>query len=76
MSWNPSQIDGPIPNDNGEYQLNIDPMLMCEELEPYRVPPPKPETPSRVWAGQETVFLRFASEAEARGSVLGNHWAG
>lgn len=84
--WNPSQIDGPfaIPatfDEDGTpltyrpgYHLNIDPALMGEELEPYQVPPPKPRTPSRVFAGQETIFLHFADEAEALSSALGAHW--
>jgi hypothetical protein len=58
------------------YHLNIDPALMAPDLAPFRV---TPEQPARVWAGDEpefqTVFLRFATEAEARSSALAPHWA-
>jgi hypothetical protein len=84
--WNPSQIDGPfdVPATYDEdgapltyrpgYHLNIDPALMSDELLPYQVPPPQPLTPFRVFAGQETIFLHFADEAEARASALGVQW--
>jgi hypothetical protein len=69
--WNPSLLDGPIPvTDAAGYHFNIAPQVMTPELELYRVTPTSPE---RVFAGAETVFLKFADEAEAR-SVLGAYW--
>lgn len=64
MTWNPSIIDGPVPVlDAAGYHVNIAPQVYAAELAPYRVTPTSPE---RVFAGAETVFLRFADEAEAR----------
>jgi hypothetical protein len=71
MTWNLSLIDGPIPIfDVTGYHLNIAPQVYTAELEQYAV---TPTVPRRVFAGAETVFLRFADEAEAR-SVLGAYW--
>ncbi|HEY0626688.1 MAG TPA: hypothetical protein VGD10_08130 [Allosphingosinicella sp.] len=76
--WAASQIDGPIailaPAVDGApaafapgYHLNVDPTLFSPELEAYRV---FPAEPAQVFAGDapayQTVFLRFADEAEAR----------
>lgn len=89
MSWNPSLIDGPVsiaiygkPYADVEgfevrdvvgyiagYHLNIAPEIAAG-LDAWRV---YPTTPQQVFAGAETVFLRFADEAEAR-SVLGGYW--
>jgi hypothetical protein len=52
------------------YHLNISPSVYTEALEPYRT---TPRNPRRVFAGAETVFLRFEDEAEAR-SMLGAYW--
>lgn len=74
--WNAALIDGSLSDMwEGSYSLNVAPEVMTEALEAYRV---EPETPSRVFAGDDgtgsrTVFLSFASEAEAR-EALGAHW--
>jgi hypothetical protein len=52
------------------YHLNVSPSVYTDELEPYRT---APRNPRRVFAGAETVFLRFEDEAEAR-SMLANYW--
>lgn len=52
------------------YHLNVAPQVYTAELAPYVV---TPTLPRRVFAGAETVFLKFADEAEAR-SVLGAYW--
>lgn len=52
------------------YHINVAPEVYTPELEPYRT---APRNPRRVFAGAETVFLRFADEAEAR-AVLGDYW--
>jgi hypothetical protein len=52
------------------YHLNVSPSVYTEALEPYRA---TPRNPRRVFAGAETVFLRFEDEAEAR-SMLGAYW--
>ncbi len=52
------------------YHLNVAPEVYTPELEPYRT---TPRQPRRVFAGAETVFLRFNDEAEAR-SLLGVYW--
>jgi hypothetical protein len=52
------------------YHLNIAPQVYTDALEPYRA---TPRNPRRVFAGAETVFLRFEDEAEAR-SMLGAYW--
>lgn len=68
--WNPSLIDGPVTIDGDPgYHLNIAPEIAAG-LDAWRV---YPTTPQQVFAGAETVFLRFADEAEAR-SVLGGYW--
>jgi hypothetical protein len=89
MTWNPSLIDGPvsiaiygdpITDDEGHtyrpitgyvegYHLNVAPEVAAG-LDAWRIEPTSPE---RVFAGAETVFLRFADEAEAR-SALGAYW--
>jgi hypothetical protein len=52
------------------YHLNVAPQVYTAELAPYVV---TPTFPHRVFAGAETVFLKFADEAEAR-SALGAYW--
>jgi hypothetical protein len=52
------------------YHVNVAPQVYTAEMEPYAV---TPTVPRRVFAGAETVFLRFADEAEAR-SALGAYW--
>ena len=84
--WNQSLIDGPIsiaifgdPDEEGVrpvtgyvegYHLNVSPQVYTDELEPYRA---TPRNPRRVFAGAETIYLKFADEAEAR-LVLGAYW--
>lgn len=70
MTWNHSLIDGPVhvPDVTG-YHLNVAPEIAAG-LDAWRV---YPTTPQQVFAGAETVFLRFADEAEAR-SVLSGYW--
>jgi hypothetical protein len=70
MTFNPSLIDGPVhvPDVTG-YHLNVAPEIAAG-LDAWRIEPTSPE---RVFAGAETVFLRFADEAEAR-SALGAYW--
>jgi hypothetical protein len=86
MAWNTSLIDGPVPipilsepDDEGMqtllgyvdgYHLNVAPQVYTAELAPYVV---TPTLPRRVFAGAETVFLKFSDEAEAR-SALGAYW--
>jgi hypothetical protein len=86
MTWNTSLIDGPVlipilsePDAEGMqtllgyvngYHLNVAPQVYTAELAPYVV---TPTLPRRVFAGAETVFLKFADEAEAC-SVLGAYW--
>ena len=68
--WNPSLIDGPIPiNGVTGYHLNVAPEIAAG-LDTWRIEPTSPE---RVFAGAETVFLKFADEAEAR-SMLADYW--
>lgn len=69
--WNPALIDGPITieGDSG-YHLNAAPQVVTEALAPYIV---SPATPERVFAGAETVCLRFPSEAQAK-SLLPGMW--
>lgn len=89
MSWNSSLIDGPIaiailgkpyPDEDGfeardvvgyvaGYYLNIAPEI-AQGLDVWRV---YPVTPERVFAGAETVFLKFTDETEAR-AALGAYW--
>ena len=87
MSWHPGYIDGPIsipilsePDAEGArtitgyvpgYHLNIAPEVMNEACLPYRL---QPNTPERVFAGAETVFLSFPDEATAR-NALGAYWS-
>ena len=52
------------------YHLNVSPSVYTDDLAPYRA---TPRNPRRVFAGAETVFLRFEDEAEAR-SMLGAYW--
>jgi hypothetical protein len=52
------------------YHVNIAHQVFTPELEPYAM---TPSLPRRVFAGAETVFLKFADEAEAR-SALGAYW--
>ena len=78
----PIAIHGePITDDEGHiyrpvvgyepgYHVNVAPEVYTPALEPYRT---APRNPRRVFAGAETVFLRFAGEAEARAN-LGQHW--
>lgn len=89
MIWNASLIDGPVSipifgppmlNEEGReapnvigyvagYHLNVAPEV-AEGLEAYEA---VPRNPRRVFAGADTVFLRFADEAEAR-AALGAYW--
>ena len=69
--WNPSLIDGPIPVEgDNRYHLNVAPSLLTHETAPFGI---SPKTPDRTFAGAETVFLRFVSEAKAR-QVLAEYW--
>jgi len=52
------------------YHLNVSPSVYTDALEPYRT---APRNPRRVFAGAETICLRFADETEAR-SMLGAYW--
>jgi hypothetical protein len=52
------------------YHLNISPQVYTDDLAPYRA---TPRNPRRVFAGAETICLRFEDEAEAR-SMLGAYW--
>lgn len=83
--WNASVIDGPVPiaiytapDADGRkdvighelgYHLNVA-LEVAAGLDAWRVYPTSPE---RVFAGAETVFLKFADEAEAR-SALPGYW--
>jgi len=70
MTWNPSLIDGPVHVlDVTGYHLNVAPEIAAG-LDAWRIEPTSHE---RVFAGAETVFLKFADEAEAR-SALGGYW--
>ena len=86
MTWRTDVIDGPIPTfqflgldeegnpqfgaQTSAYNLNIAPHIMTDELEAYRI---EPQIPKRVFAGAQTVFLTFESEAEAI-AALGDYW--
>lgn len=48
------------------YDVMLDPSQMTEELEPYRH---TPQFIDDCWAGQETVYLRFTTEAECRAKL-------
>jgi len=52
------------------YHLNIAPQVYTDDLAPYVMTPTQPR---RVFAGAETVFLKFADEAEAI-EVLSAYW--
>jgi hypothetical protein len=52
------------------YHLNVSPSVYTDALEPYRT---TPRNPRRVFAGAETIYLRFEDEAEAR-AMLGAYW--
>jgi hypothetical protein len=52
------------------YHVNIALSVYTDALAAYVV---TPTLPRRVFAGAETVFLRFADEAEAR-AMLGAYW--
>lgn len=68
--WNFSLIDGPVPIDGVEgYHLNVAPEISFG-LENFQTFPRKPR---RVFAGAETVFLKFTDEAEAKAG-LGDYW--
>jgi hypothetical protein len=60
----------PIEGYDEGYHLNVSPQVYTDDLAPYRA---TPRNPRRVFAGAETVFLRFEDEAEAR-SMLGAYW--
>lgn len=69
--WNASLIDGPIAIDGVDgYHLNVAPECYSDALAPFVV---TPENPQRVFSGADTVFLRFADEAEAR-AILAGWW--
>jgi hypothetical protein len=88
MTWRADIIDGPIPayqflglDEDGNpqfgaqtsaYNLNIAPGIYTETLEQFRI---EPTQPKRVFAGEpdDTVFLTFESEAEAR-AALAAYW--
>ncbi len=48
------------------FDVMIDPLAMTLELEPYRF---APQYIDEEWAGQETVYLRFTTEVEARAKL-------
>lgn len=84
--WDASQVDGPFaipilgePNEDGArdvlgyiegYHLNVAPQCVSPEVEAFRV---EPSSPERVFAGAQTVFLRFDNEVEAR-TKLAAYW--
>jgi hypothetical protein len=87
MTWNTSLIDGPLTiptygladTETGErpvtgsvpgYSLNLPNYLLTEELRAFQV---FPETPAVVFAGQETAFLHFVDEDEAK-TWLPEYW--
>jgi hypothetical protein len=59
-------VTGYVPG----YHVNIAPSVYTEAMQPYVM---TPSLPRRIFAGGETVFLRFEDEAEAR-EVLGAYW--
>jgi hypothetical protein len=59
-------IEGYVPG----YHVNIAPSVYTEAMQPYVM---TPTLPRRIFAGGETIFLRFEDEAEAR-EVLGAYW--
>jgi hypothetical protein len=52
------------------YHVNIAPQVYTDAMQPYVM---TPSLPRRVFAGGETIYLRFEDEAEAR-EVLGAYW--
>lgn len=71
MTWNQALIDGPISIEGVDgYHLNVAPEVYSEDLAAFVM---TPANPRRVFAGAETVFLRFADEAEARAALPG-YW--
>ena len=52
------------------YHVNIAPQVYTDALEPYVM---TPSLPRRVFAGSDTVFLKFSDEAQARGYLAG-YW--
>jgi hypothetical protein len=60
----------PIEGYEPGYHVNVAPSVYTAEMEPYVV---TPSLPRRVFAGAETMFLRFADEAEAK-ALLGAYW--
>lgn len=75
-TYGPPDADGimPVTGTVAGYHLNAAPSLNSAALAPYLQ---APVTPTRVWAGDtpvwSTIFLKFASEAQAR-SVLPDVW--
>jgi len=69
-----TQEDGttirPVIGYRDGYHLNVAPSLLTHETAPFGI---SPKTPDRTFAGAETVFLRFVSEAKAR-QVLAEYW--
>lgn len=65
--WNPSLIDaiGSLEGVDG-YHLNVAPECYTDALAAFVV---TPDNPQRVFAGAQTVFLRFADEDEARANL-------
>ena len=86
MSWHAGLIDGPIaipilgePDAEGArellgyvpgYHMNVAPQCYAETMSAYRV---EPDSPHRVFAGAECVFLAFPDEATAR-AHLSAYW--
>lgn len=60
----------PITGYREGYHLNVAPQVMTQALQLFAI---TPKTPDRAFAGAETVFLRFASEAEAK-TYLPDYW--
>jgi hypothetical protein len=60
----------PVTGYEPGYHVNIAPQVYTDALEPYVM---TPTLPRRIFAGGNTVFLRFADEAEAR-SMLAQYW--
>jgi hypothetical protein len=52
------------------YHVNIAPQVYTDAMQPYVM---TPSLPRRVFAGAETVFLKFVDEVEAR-AMLGAYW--
>jgi hypothetical protein len=81
MTWNASLIDGPITIDAydqeqvGGYHLNCHPIVNRQTdtgglLDAFVI---MPLNPRRIWLGAETMFLKFADEAEAK-LHLSDYW--